>query len=113
MSSEVERYDEAIQLQQNGQLEEAVAKLEQLAADHPDYALAHAALSVFYQKLDRNDEAVEHAGKVCELEPEDPFSFVAMSTICQKVGRVAEAEQALAQAHQAQMASQQQTKDPE
>jgi Flp pilus assembly protein TadD len=48
---------------------------------------------------------VEHAGKVCELEPEDPFSFVAMSTICQKAGRIAEAERALAQAHQAQMAS--------
>lgn len=113
MSSEVERYDEAIQLQQDGQLEEAVAKLEQLATDQPDYALAHAALSVFYQKLDRNDEAVEHAGKVCELVPEDPFSFIAMSTICQKAGRIAEAEQALAQAHQAQMASHQQSQDDE
>ncbi len=105
MSTQVERYDEAIELQENGQLEEAVAKLEQLAADHPDYALAHAALSVFYQKLDRSDEAIEHAGKVCELEPEDPFSFVAMSTICQKAGRIADAERALARAHQAQMAS--------
>jgi predicted Zn-dependent protease len=113
MASEVERYDEAIQLQQSGQLDEAVAKLEQLAADHPGYALAHAALSVFYQKLDRNDEAVEHAGKVCELEPEDPFSFVAMSTICQKAGRIEEAEKALARAHQAQMASHQQTEDRE
>ena len=28
------------------------------AADHPDYALAHSALSVFYQKLERHDEAV-------------------------------------------------------
>jgi predicted Zn-dependent protease len=105
MSSEVERYDEAIQLQENGELDEAVTKLEALVADHPDYSLAHAALSVFYGKLDRNDEAVEHAGKVCELEPEDPFSFIAMSTICQKAGRIAEAEQALAQAHQAQMAA--------
>jgi predicted Zn-dependent protease len=111
MSSEVERYDEAIQLQENGQLDQAVAKLEQLVADHPDYALAHAALSVFYQKLDRSDEAVEHAGKVCDLEPEDPFSFVAMSTICQKAGRIAEAEQALARAHQAQMASHRAEKD--
>ena len=70
-----------------------------------------AALSVFYQRLDRNDEAVEHAGKVCDLEPEDPFSFVAMSTICQKAGRIAEAEKALAQAHQAQMAAHRQSQD--
>lgn len=113
MSSEVERYDEAIQLQQNGDLDGAVAKLEALIADQPDYALAHAALSVFYMKLDRDDEAVEHAGKVCDLEPEDPFSFVAMSTICQKVGRIAEAEQALAKAHQAQMAAHRQSVDSE
>ena len=113
MSNEVQRYDEAIELQQNGHVDEAVAKLEQLVADHPEYGLAHAALSVFYQKLDRNDEAIEHAAKVCELEPEDPFSFVAMSTICQKAGRIAEAEHALAQAHQAQMAAQRQSQDDE
>ena len=56
-----QRYDEAIDLQQAGKLEEAVGKLEALVADHPDYALAHAALSVFYGKLGRQDEAVEHA----------------------------------------------------
>ena len=111
MASEVERYDEAIRLQEGGQLDEAVAKLEQLVADHPEYALAHAALSVFYQRLNRDDEAVEHAGKVCELEPDDPFSYVAMSTICQKAGRIAEAERALAQAHQAQMASYRSSRD--
>ncbi|MDD4268955.1 MAG: hypothetical protein PHO07_05340 [Pirellulales bacterium] len=105
MPSEVDRYDEAIRLQQGGDLKAAVAKLEELAADEPDYALAHAALSVFYQRLERDDEAVEHARRVCQLEPEDPFSFIAMSTICQKVGRIAEAEQALMQARQAQMAA--------
>lgn len=110
MSSEVERYDEAIQLQQDGHLDEAIAKLEQLVSDRPDYALAHAALSVFYQKLERDDDAVEHAKKVCELEPEDPFSFIAMSTICQKAGRIAEAEHALMQAQQAQMAGHRQAR---
>jgi len=54
-------YDEAIDLQQAGNLGEAVGKLEGLIADHADYALGHAALSVFYGKLDRQDEAVKHA----------------------------------------------------
>lgn len=98
-------YDEAIQLQQDGQIEEAIEKLRGLVSESPDYALAHAALSVFYSKLEKHDEAVEHAGKVCELEPEDPFSFVAMSLICQKAGKIAEAEHALGQARQAQMAA--------
>lgn len=99
-------YDEAIDLQQAGKLDEAVAKLESLIVDHPDYALGHAALSVFYEKLNRYDEAVEHAQRVCELEPDDSFSFMAMSLICQRAGRIPEAEQALGQAMQKQFESQ-------
>jgi len=100
-----ERYDEAIALQQAGNLAEAVGKLEQLVAEAPDYALAHAGLSVFCGKLDRHDEAVEHARKVCELEPDDPFSFMALSLICQKAGRLGDAEMAMAEAMEKQWAA--------
>ncbi len=102
MPTNEEMYDEAIQLQQEGQLEDAVGKLEVLVDQDPSYALAHAALSVFYGKLDKMDEAVAHGKKVCELEPNDPFSHVALSLICQKAGMIGEAEQALMQARQAQ-----------
>ena len=101
MSTSQELYDQAIQLQQDGEMEQAVDKLRELVGQDPDYALPHAALSVFYSRLEEHDEAVEHAGRVCELEPDDPFSFVAMSLICQKAGRIREAEQALMQARQA------------
>jgi len=104
-------YDEAIELQQQGQIEEAVEKLQELLQEEPDYALAHAALSVFYNKLEKHDEAVQHGRKVCELEPKDPFSFVAMSLICQKAGQLAEAEHALMQARHAQMAQYQDPPD--
>jgi len=99
-------YDEAIDLQQAGNLGEAVGKLEGLIADHADYALGHAALSVFYGKLDRQDEAVKHAEKVCELEPDDSFSFMAMSLICQRAGRIPQAEEALRTAMQKQFTAQ-------
>jgi Flp pilus assembly protein TadD len=98
-------YDEAIKLQQAGGLEEAVSQLESLVVEHPDYALAHAALGVFYGKLNRSEEAVEHARRVCELEPDDPFSFMAMSLICQRAGRIPEAEQAMGTAMEKQWAS--------
>ena len=97
-------YDEAIELQQAGKLEEAVGKLSDLLAAHPDYALAHAGLSVFYGKLGRHDEAVEHAQKVCQLEPDDPFSYMAVSLICQRAGRNADAEQAMGTAMEKQWA---------
>jgi predicted Zn-dependent protease len=102
-----QRYDEAIDLQQAGKLEEALGQLEALIAEQPDYALAHAALSVFYGKLDRPDEAIDHARKVCELEPDDPFSFMAMSLVCQRAGRLPEAEQALAAAMEKQWTARQ------
>jgi Flp pilus assembly protein TadD len=105
MSTVDQRYDEAIALQQAGNLEEAVTKLESLVVDEPTYALAHAALGVFYGKLGRQDEAIEHSQKVCELEPDDPFSFVAMSLICQRAGRIPQAEQALGMAMEKQAAA--------
>lgn len=93
-----ELYDEAIALQEADKLEEAVGKLESLLAEHPDHALAHAALSVFCGNLERHEDAVDHARKVCQLEPDDPFSFTAMSIVCRKAGNMADAEQAMAQA---------------
>jgi Flp pilus assembly protein TadD len=102
MSSVETLYDEAIQTQQHGDVEGAIDKLHALLEQDPKYALAHAALGVFYGKLQKYDEAIEHAAKVCELEPEDPFSFIAMSLICQQAGRVPEAERAMMQARQVQ-----------
>lgn len=98
-------YDEAIALQQAGKLEEAVGKLEGLLAENPDFALAHAALGVFHGKQGRHEQAVEHGRKVCELEPDEPFSFMAMSLICQRAGRIPEAEEALRTSMQKQWAA--------
>jgi tetratricopeptide (TPR) repeat protein len=98
-------YDEAIEIQQRGDLDGAVGKLLDLLALDAQYALAHAALSVFYSKLEKYDAAIEHADKVCEMEPNDPFSFIAKSLVCQKAGRIAEAERAMMEARRAQAAA--------
>ena len=95
-------YDEAIALHEQGKTEEAVGKLKELILQEPEYALAHSALSVYLGRQEQYDDAIEHARIVCDLESDDPFSFVALSLVCQKAGRIAEAEQALMQARQAQ-----------
>jgi predicted Zn-dependent protease len=97
MSSPETLYDEAIQLQQAGQIEEAVKRLEELAQAHPEFSLAHAALSAFYSKQGRHDEAVAQAQLVCELDADDPFSFMAKSLVCQRAGMIHEAEEAMAE----------------
>ena len=99
-------YDEAIALQEKGDREGAIGKLEEILRQVPDHVLAHSALGVLHGQLERYDEAVEHAQKVCELEPEDPFSYVALSLICQKAGRIMEAETAAMEARRRQWAQQ-------
>ena len=84
MSDPVALYDEADKLKDAGKLEEATAKLNEALEADANYALAHAALAVVLQKLGRHEEAVQHAQKVCELEPDDAFSFTALSVTYQR-----------------------------
>lgn len=79
-----ELYAEADKLKDAGDLDGAVAKLEEILAQDADYALAHSALAVVQQRAGKHAEAVEHAKKVCELEPSDPFSFTALSVTYQR-----------------------------
>lgn len=99
MPSSDELYGQAEQLKEAGKLDEAATVLEQLLAQDANFALAHSALAVIYGRLKRHDDAVRHGLKVCELEPNEPFSFVAMSVTFQRAGKIPEAEDAMAQAH--------------
>jgi len=84
MSEAVKLYDEADQLKDGGKLEEAAAKLyEALEADE-NYALAHSALAVVQQRLGKHEDAVKHAQRAAELEPNDPFSYTALSVTFQR-----------------------------
>lgn len=95
-TSREERYAAAEKIKDSGDLAGAVAALEQVVAEHPDFALAFSALAAWCTRLERHDEAVRHARRVCALEPNDPFSFTALSVACMRGGRIPEAEDALA-----------------
>lgn len=84
MSEVVRLYDEADKLKSEGKLDEAVAKLEQAVALDDSYALAHSALAVLLQRLGKHEDAIQHALRVTELEPGDPFSFTALSVTYQR-----------------------------
>lgn len=96
MATREERYEAAEAVKNAGDLAGAVAALESVVADHPEFALAHSALAAWCTRLERHEEAVRHARRVCELEPADPFSYTALSVACMRGGRIAEAEEALA-----------------
>jgi tetratricopeptide (TPR) repeat protein len=98
MPTNEELYREYEQLKQEGKLEEAAAALEKVIAQDASYTLAHSALAVLYGRMARHDDAIRHGLQVCELEPNDPFSFTAMSVTYQRAGKIPEAEDAMARA---------------
>ena len=98
MATSEQMYDEADKLKDAGKSEEAVAKLNELLAQDPAYALAHSALAVIYTRLRRHEDAIKHAVRTCELEPNDAFSFTALSVTYQRAGKIPEAEDAMARA---------------
>jgi len=100
MATADELYAEGDRLKKAGDLDAAIGAWQELLSNHPDHVLAHSALAVHLQKLGKFDEAIKHAIRVTELEPNDTFSFMQLSVIYQRCGRIPEAEFAMARAHE-------------
>ncbi len=98
-----ELYDLAVDLRDQGDRTGAVAKLEEAISQDPGFAIGHGMLAKLYADLAESDKAIAHAKKVVELEPDDAFSYTALSVIYQRCGRIPEAEHAKAMAWQKQM----------
>jgi tetratricopeptide (TPR) repeat protein len=99
-------YNEAQQLRAEGKLNEAVEKYRQILSQDPNFVLAHHALAVAYCSLGNFDAAIEHALKACQLEPNDPFSYMALSVTYRKAFQGTQeyryiqlAEEAMARSH--------------
>ena len=106
MATPKELYAEGEKLKDQGQFEAAIEKFEAALAADESYALAHFALAVVYGKVDRHDQAVKHGRRACELEPNDPFSYTALSVTYQRAFAGTQnpqfiqlAEDAMARAH--------------
>ncbi len=95
MATPDEMYDEAVAIKDRGDMDGAIAKLTEILAIDPNHVLAHSALAVNLQKAGRPNEAIQHALRVTELEPSDPFSFTQLSVIFQRCGKIPEAEMAM------------------
>ena len=102
MSTPDKLYDEATDLRDQGDKPAAIAKLKEAVALDPSFAIGHGMLAKLYADLAEAEDAIAHAQKVAELEPDDPFSFTALSVIYQRCGKIPEAEHAKAVAWQKQ-----------
>lgn len=103
MATASELYDQAIDLRDQGDKAGAIAKLDEALALSPDDALLHGLAARLHADLAQAEQAIHHARRVVELEPEDTFSYTALSVIYQRCGRIPEAEEAKAKAYYKQM----------
>jgi Flp pilus assembly protein TadD len=103
MSTANELYDKAVDLRDQGDKPGAIALLEEAVTADPSFVIGHGMLAKLYADLAEAEQAIAHAKKVVELEPDDTFSYTALSVIYQRCGRIPEAEHAKAIAYNKQM----------
>jgi len=106
MSTVNELYAEAEKLKDEGKYKESIEKLQEILAEEENHVLSHLTVAVVYGKIGQQEEAIKHGQKACELEPDEPFNFTAMSVTFQRafVGTqdqqfIQLAEEAMARAH--------------
>ncbi len=92
-------YEEAVTLREAGHRPEAIAKLEEAVTADPSFTIGHGMLAKLYADVAETEKAILHARKVVELEPDDTFSYTALSVIYQRCGKIPEAEEAKAKAY--------------
>ncbi len=98
-----ELYDKAADLRDQGDKAGAIAQLEEAIALDSSFAIGHGMLAKLYADVAEADKAIAHAKRVVELEPDDAFSYTALSVIYVRCGKIPEAEHAKAMAYQKQM----------
>jgi Flp pilus assembly protein TadD len=84
MTNVVERYNAAEQLKDQGKSAEAIAALEAILVDHPEHTLSHLTLGRLYTLASNFEAAIAHGRRACELEPNEPFNFTALSLTYQR-----------------------------
>jgi tetratricopeptide (TPR) repeat protein len=92
MADKWDRFDRAVDLVADGNLEEAVKTYEEAIALDADFADAWQGLSLALNDLGRHEPAIEAAKRLCELTPDDVLAHTTLSRMYQAAGMIAEAE---------------------
>jgi tetratricopeptide (TPR) repeat protein len=95
------QYNDVEKLIDDEKLEDAIAALNRIVEQDDAFVLAHLALARVYTKTGQHDLAISHGQKACELEPNDPFNYTAMSVTYQRAWAGTQEQQYIAKAEEA------------
>ena len=84
MTTVTQRLNDAEKLKDQGKLEEAASLLNAILAEDPDHVLSHLTLARIYTATGKHEDAVKHAEKACQLEPNDSTNFTVLSVTYQR-----------------------------
>lgn len=76
--------NEAEKLRGEGKHAEAIEKIKEALAIDESFTRGHLALAVLYHYTGDYEASCKHGERACELEPNDPFNFVALSVTYQR-----------------------------
>ncbi len=76
-----QQYQQAEELMDQNQNDEATALLEKLIEEKEDYGLAHLALSILYGKKNDVEKALKHGERACELDPNEQINYISLSML--------------------------------
>jgi tetratricopeptide (TPR) repeat protein len=106
MPTQDELYKEGVKLKDEAKYEEALARLDEAAGMDATNSLPLHAMVQCLTELARHEEAIATAKRIIEIEPDDQFSYIAISRAYQRAGMIPEAEMAMMQGQQAAMRAQ-------
>lgn len=101
MSDIHSRYNEVEKLIDDEKFPEAIEGLTEIVGEDDSFVLGHLALARVYTKTGQHEEAIRHGEKACQLEPDDPFNFTAMSVTYQRAWAGTQDQQYIAKAEDA------------
>lgn len=85
MTDTTQKYNLAEKLKDEGKLDEAVQLLQEILESDPQHVLTHLTLGRIYTLQKEFELAIRHGQQACQLEPQDPFNFTALSVTYQRV----------------------------
>ena len=79
---------EAKEAAESGNIEEAVARYEQVLKVAPECDAAHLALGEIDEEAGRDEAALRHYGQAARLNPRNEATLTRLGTLCERLGLV-------------------------